>query len=59
VPIPSAPTAIEILILSWCEWTDRKVPTHAAIAGIDEEKIDKAWIKIFVNRPFPSREPFV
>jgi hypothetical protein len=32
---------------------------NVAIAGIDEEKIEKAWTKIFVDRPFPSREPFV
>jgi hypothetical protein len=39
------------------EWTDRRVSTHAAMAGIDEAKIEKAWIKLFVDRPFPSRHP--
>ncbi len=39
------------------EWTVKSLQTHAEIAGIDEEKIEKAWPTLFLNRPFPSRDP--
>jgi hypothetical protein len=39
------------------EFKGRKDPCHAQVAGVDQQRIEKSWLRFFVDRPFSSRDP--
>jgi len=55
-PTPSSPTTIGILIHASKNGPIVKWPTHAAMAGIDEEKIEKAYKDYLWTGPFCSEK---
>lgn len=39
------------------EWAGRLLPVHAEVAGVNRTMIEGAWSRLFIDRPFPSRDP--
>ena len=39
------------------EFKGRKGRCHAEEAGVERQKIEEVWLKFFVDRPFPARDP--